>query len=263
MSILHQFRGNQGGFGLQSYNRARAAGLNPIHIANAIGPSGLSLGWRARDAIIRDSAAQAFQLKAQRNQARSVARDYSGEIERYKQQIGDYERRVGDYENRIQGFNDQIANYTNQVNTLTGQYQNALKTAEANAQARDQFEAQFKQASADFEAARAEADQYREEAVGQQLRAVRSGSTVGGANQSQNLTGGLTSGRTGYSSDEGDISKLAESMRAQGGLTDSVLSREGPVVQQLSRGGQRPGQSASKGSSSSAGTGSYYASRFR
>ena len=129
---------------------------------------------------------------------------------------------------------------------MTGQYQNALKTAEANAQARDQFESQFKQASADYEAARAEADQYREEAVGQQLRAVRSGSTVGGANQSQNLTGGLTSGRTGYSSDEGDISKLAESMRAQGGLTDSVLSREGPVVQQLSRGGQKPGQSASK-----------------
>ena len=256
MSILHQFRGNQGGFGLQSYNRARAAGINPIHIANAIGSSGMALGWRARDAIIRDSAAQAFQLKAQRNEARSVARDYSGEIERYKSQIGDYE-------NRIKGFNDQIANYTNQVNTLTGQYQNALKTAEANAQARDQFESQFKQASADYEAARAEADQYREEAVGQQLRAVRSGSAVGGANQSQNLTGGLTSGRTGYSSDEGDISKLAESMRAQGGLTDSVLSREGPVVQQLSRGGQQPGKSASKGSSSSAGTGSYYASRFR
>ena len=60
MSILHQFRGNQGGFGLQSYNRARAAGINPIHIANAIGSSGMALGWRARDAIIRDSAAQAF-----------------------------------------------------------------------------------------------------------------------------------------------------------------------------------------------------------
>lgn len=256
MSILHQFRGDQGGFGLQSYNRARAAGINPIHIANAIGSSGMSLGWRARDAIIRDSAQQAFQLKDQRNQARSVARDYSGEIERYKSQIGDYE-------NRIQGFNDQISNYTNQVNTLTGQYQNALETAEANAKARDQFESQFNKASADFEAARAEADQYREEAVGQQLRAVRSGSTVGGANQSQNLTGGLASGRTGYSSDEGDISKLAESMRAQGGLTDSVLGREGPVVQQLARGPAQAGKSASKGSSSSAGTGSYYASRFR
>ena len=72
MSILHQFRGDQGGFGLQSYNRARAAGINPIHIANAIGSSGMSLGWRARDAIIRDSAAQAFQLKAQRNQARCL-----------------------------------------------------------------------------------------------------------------------------------------------------------------------------------------------
>ena len=263
MSILHQFRGGQGGFGLQSYQRARAAGINPIHIANAIGSSGLALGHRARDAIIRDSAQQAFQLKDQRNEARSVARDYSGEIERYKSQISDFEDRIQDYDSRISGFNDQIANYTNQVNSLTGQYQNALKTAEANAQARDQFESQFNKASADFEAARAEADQYREEAVGQQLRAVRSGSTVGGANQSQNLAGGLASGRTGYSSDEGDISKLAESMRAQGGLTDSVLSREGPVVQQLARGPAQAGKSASKGSGSSAGTGSYYASRFR
>ena len=47
MSILHQFRGNQGGFGLQSYNRARAAGINPIHIANAIGSSGMPLGWQS------------------------------------------------------------------------------------------------------------------------------------------------------------------------------------------------------------------------
>lgn len=248
MSILHQFRGSGGGFGLQSYNRARAAGIAPIHIANAIESSGMSLGYRARDAIIRDSAAQAFQLKDQRNQARSDA--------------SQYESQISDYENQIQGFNDQIADYTNQVNTLTGQYQNALKTADANAQARDQFESQFKQASADYEAAKAEADQYREEAVGQQLRAVRSGSTVGGANQSQNLTGGLASGRTGYSSDEGDLSKLAETMRAQGGLTDSVLGREGPVVQQLARGSAQAGKSASKGSSSSAGTGSYYASRF-
>ena len=91
---------------------------------------------------------------------------------------------------------------------------------------------------------------------------MRSGSTVGGANQTQNLTGGLASGRTGYSSDEGDISKLAESMRAQGGLTDSVLSREGPVVQQLTRGGGQAGKSAAKGTSSAAGTGSYYSSRF-
>lgn len=234
MSFLHQFKGGGGGFGINSYYAARNAGYNPIHIAREIGPSGLGIGWRARDALLRDVAEQGFQLRDQRNQ----------------------------YKSQVEGFNDQIANYTNQVNTLTGQYQSALQDAQANAKARDDFERQFQKASADYQAARAEADQYREEAVGQQLRAVRSGSTVGGANQTQNLTGGLASGRTGYSSDEGDISKLAESMRAQGGLTDSVLSREGPVVQQLTRGGGQAGKSAAKGTSSAAGTGSYYSSRF-
>lgn len=248
MSILHQFRGAQGGFGLKSYQRARAAGINPIHIANAIGSSGMALGWRARDAIIRDSAAQAFALKSQRNQARDDSASYKKTIDDLNEKIKDYDSKLGEYRT--------------QVDDLTTKYSSALKTADENAAARDEFQSKFRQATTDFEAARAEADRYREEAVGQQLRAVRSGSTVGGANQSQNLTGGLASGRTGYSSEEGDISDLAESMRGQGGLTDSVLSREGPVVQQLSRGSRSGGRSSSTGVNTSAGTGSYYASRF-
>ena len=89
-----------------------------------------------------------------------------------REKLNGYKSQIGDYENRIKGFNDQIANYTNQVNTLTGQYKMHLRLRISQCQARDQFESQFKQASADYEAARAEADQYREEAVGQQLRAV-------------------------------------------------------------------------------------------
>ena len=76
------------------------------------------------------------------------------------------------------------------------------------------------------------------------------------------MQGTLASGRTGYSSESRDISDLAESMRSQGGLTDSVLSREGPVVQQLSV-GQRGGSGGQRQMRSSAGSGSYYASRFR
>tara|TARA_B100000085_G_scaffold144188_1_gene131159 strand:+ start:1173 stop:1901 length:729 start_codon:yes stop_codon:yes gene_type:complete len=242
MSILHQFRGPGGGFGLQSYNRARAAGINPIHIANAIGSSGMSLGWRARDAIIRDSAAQAFQLKDQRNEAREASDDY-------KSQIDDLKRSISDYENRVSG--------------LTSQYNQALTTAQENAAARDEFENKFKDATTQFEAAQAEAQRYREEAVGQQLRAVRSGSTAGGANQTGQMRGSLASGRTGYSSDDGTISDLAESMKSQGGLTDSVLSREGPVVEQLSGGSRRATDGNQRKVISSAGTGSYYASRFR
>ena len=44
----------------------------------------MSLGWRARDAIIRDSANQAFQIKQQRNTARSAAADYSSQLNQYK-----------------------------------------------------------------------------------------------------------------------------------------------------------------------------------
>ncbi len=127
---------------------------------------------------------------------------------------------------------------------------------------RDDYASKFREASQNYEASKAEADRYREEAVGQQLRGVRAGSTAGGANQTNQMRGSLASGRTGYSSDRDEITELAESMRSQGGLTDSVLSREGPVVQQLasgsgsSSGGQRQ-------LTNRAGTGSYYASRFR
>ena len=138
-----------------------------------------------------------------------------------------------------------------------------MTTAQENAAARDEFENKFKDATAQFEAAQAEAQRYREEAVGQQLRAVRSGSTAGGANQTNQMRGSLASGRTGYSSDDGTISDLAESMRSQGGLTDSVLSREGPVVEQLAGGSRGATAGSQRKVISSAGTGSYYASRFR
>ena len=78
------------------------------------------------------------------------------------------------------------------------------------------------------------------------------------------MQGSLTSGRTGYSSDKSDIGKVAEILRAQGGLTDSVLNRKGPVVEQLSGGGANKVSAASDANKRAVqqGTGSYYATRF-
>lgn len=255
--IYNQFKrtwnDGKSGFGRESYLDAVAAGYTPQQIA--AGLYGKRVGKRAQDMI--EAAQPAY--GAGESAASTL---YQDQIQDLSSRIEDYDDKISDYEDRIGDFNTRISAYTTQVNDLTGKYNDALKTADEYAKARDQFESQFKQASADYEAARQEADRYREEAVGQQLRAVRSGSTAGGANQSQSLAGGLASGRTGYSSGSDDgIGKLAEMMRAQGGLTDSVLSREGPVVQQISSTGGS-GQSTSGAKNTSAGTGSYYLSRF-
>lgn len=259
MSWLHEFKGGGGGFGLTSYNRARAAGHNPIAIADEIGRSGLGLGWRARDAIIRDSASQAYQLKEQRNSARDTSSAYQSQVEGLQNQINSFNQRISDYDSQISG-------YQTKVQDLTGQYNTALQTAEQNAKDRDEYQRQFRDASDRYAQEKLTADRYREEAVSNQLRAVRSGATAGAGTQDQQMRGSLASGKTGYSSDDKDISDLADSMKSQGGLTDSVLSREGPVVQQLSGGGGSGGRTSGgnqRNAQNSAGTGSYYASRFR
>ena len=227
MSLRERFKGAGGGFGITSYYNARMAGYSPQQIQEDLERNSQGVGYRARDLIAQDLS------------------------------------RESGYQQKISGYDSQLSDYQDQVKSLTSQYSNALSTAQQNAAARDEYESKFKDASSQFEAAQAEAQRYREEAVGQQLRAVRSGSTAGGANQTGQMRGSLASGRTGYSSDDAAISDLAESMKSQGGLTDSVLGREGPVVEQLSGGSRRATDGSQRNVISSAGTGSYYASRFR
>ena len=119
--------------------------------------------------------------------------------------------------------------------------------------------------SEEFEAAKSERDLYREQSIGQQLRGLRGGATYGGANQTSYGSGNLSSGRTGYSSNTQDRDKgLADYVIAQGGATDSVLNREGPVVETMNKGGGGGGQPtrAMRRRRNAGGTGSYYASRF-
>lgn len=253
MSIYEQFARtwNDGdrGFGRHSYADAISAGYTPAQIAASV--AGHRVGQRAQDMI---AAAQPAYSRGESSGRSSARDDYQGIIDGLNNQISGYT-------NQISGLNNRINDYTIQVNDLTNKYDDALVTIDEVETARDKFESDLIKRTGEYEAARAEADRYREEAVGQQLRAVRSGSTVGGANQSQQMQGSLAGGRTGYSSDSGsDVGKIAELLRAQGGLTDSVLNRKGPVVEQL--GGTPQASSDAKRRSPDAGTGSYYASRF-
>lgn len=203
----------------------------------------------------RDNVLRAQQAQSQLAQYQQAAYNYSG-------QIDDLNRQLESYKDRVRDFDSQITNYQTQVQGLTGQYNQALQTAQQNAADRDKYLGQFNEATERYETAKAEADRYREEAVGQQLRGVRSGSTAGGANQTSQMRGSLASGKTGYSSEESTVSDLADSLRGQGGLTDSVLNREGAVVEQLNRGATGTTPAGGQRRTNAAGSGSYYASRF-
>tara|TARA_B100000085_G_scaffold205297_3_gene188881 strand:- start:3674 stop:4594 length:921 start_codon:yes stop_codon:yes gene_type:complete len=230
--------------------------------------------YKTQASTYKDQAAkattQAETYRTAAGQFKDAADLFKGEIDSYKEKIADYDERIGGLRNEITGYTTQIGGlqndlrgYQDRFSTLTGQYNTALSTAASNAKARDDYQRQFQEASALYEKEKAEADRYREMSIGEQLRAVRGGITAGGGRQTDQMAGSLASGRTGYSSEDRDIGDLAESLRAQGGLTDSVLSREGPVVQQLSGGSGRSSGGGQRQMRSSAGTGSYYASRFR
>lgn len=234
MSIRERFKGAKGGFGITSYYNARMAGYSPQEIQADLESSGKGVGYRALDLLRQDLDRE-----------------------------GDYRDKIAGQEATISGYDSQLSDYRTQVEDLSSQYRNALKDAEDIASTRDQYLAQFQDASAKYESEKAAADRYREEAVGQQLRAVRAGQAGPSGSQTDQMRGSLASGRTGYSSDSRDISDLAESMKAQGGLTDSVLNRQGPVVQELSSGSGGSSPGGQRKTINSAGTGSYYASRFR
>ena len=192
----------------------------------------------------------------------TLSDDYTNvtnELTNYGSQISGYEDQIRGFQDQIGGYETQIGQYKTDFDELTGRYEGAISE-------RDDYMQRFSEQSDLYEQARAEADTYREQAVGRQLSGLRGGATSGGANQSSyGTSGSLASGRSGYSSSTRNREKgLADYVVEKGGLTDSVLKREGPVVEQLQgrdssaapSGGQRRGQTPS------AGTGSYYASRF-
>lgn len=238
---LTNFKGSGGGLGLGPYQNAIRAGYTPAQIAAALPGSGLSVGYKAE-------AQLAVDLSRLESQARAA----------------------DSYASQLNSYQSQLDNYSKQINSLTGQYNNALQqatqwqtTAGEYGKQRDEWmtkagdwENQFTTKSAEYEAARAEADRYREEAVGRQLAGLRGGSTqAGGGYAARDAS--LTSGKTAYRPGSDDsMVKVEKNISA----TDSVLARKGPVVQAI-RTASQPRTAASQ-VANQGGTGSYYAGRF-
>lgn len=171
------------------------------------------------------------------------------------------------YANQVSGLQSQLKSYENQVTGLQNQYTAALgqiqtwqgKAGEYQQQASN-WEDQFNKRTSEWEAARDEAAMYREQAVGQQLRALRSGAAAGGAGSSSGPGGNLTSGRTGYSSADDKAIQIEKNIKAESG----ALQRKGNVVELIRRNASpSAGSSQAKArGGTQAGSGSYYASRF-
>ena len=173
---------------------------------------------------------------------------------------------IGNYQSQISGFESQIGDYRNQVSGLENQYNDAMgqvstwqtKASDFETSARD-WEDQFSTKSQEYETARDEAERYRNEAVGQQLRAMKSGATSGGSN-STTQQGGLASGKTQYTSGDDTGIQIDKGMKAESG----ALSGKGSVVQKINAQSNRPrNQAARPNQGLAAGsTSGYYASRF-
>ena len=179
-------------------------------------------------------------------------------------QLAGLQNRIGGYEDRIRGFERDIDDYRFRNNELQEQYTGALgqvqdwttKANEFQRQSAD-WEDQFNKRTGEYEAARDEAQRYRNEAVGRQLQGLRGGATVGGSNNTQG-GGTLASGRTGYKAFDDKAIEIEKNIKAESG----ALSGKGPVVQRIAA--RRPtGDQAQRQAQSQGGSGSYYASRFR
>lgn len=251
MSVWNQYAltwdDGQRGFGINSYEAARNAGYTNAQIR--AGTAGQRIGKRALDMIDAGLKTE-YKLQKDIDSARSEAAGYKSQISGYQDQLNSYQ--------------GQLNNYMSQVNTLSGQYQTALSRQQEIQTEADKWQSDFRDMSSKYETEKAEADRYREEAVGRQLQAVRSGATTGGSPVSVGAGyGSLARGGQSYQRGRTEDA-ITKASKAEGGLTDSVLDSKGPVVEQMNSATRRqtaptgrPNQGLASGRTSG-----YYSSRF-
>ena len=258
--------------GWDGYMGQLIAGRNPYEVAHEIRYSDEGRAYQqklndAQQAKLDLAYDQANRNQTKYDQAAAQARDFQT---KYNQAVGERDQlkgRIGGFEERIRGFERDIDDYRFKQEQLQGQYDTALgqvqnwttKANEFQKRATD-FENQFNKRTEEYEAARSEAEMYRNQAVGAQLRALRSGATSGGGNQTGRGGGNLASGRPQYQNLDDKAVEVEKNIQAESG----ALSNKGPVVERINR---RPsGGSSTQGQRSplaqGAGSGSYYASRF-
>lgn len=206
-------------------------------------------------------------ISGENQKLRESNKEYEEKIEGLNTTIGDYDTKISGYKDTIGGYDSKISKYKTDFSDLTDKYEGVVKSNTTLTSERDEAKKAMEAQSAAYESAKSERDLYREFSVGEQLAGLRGGATYGGANQTSYGSGDLSSGRSGYSSSTQERDKgLADYVMQEGGATDSVLNREGPVVQ-LMGGNRRRGRGQSvtqsvAGRTNAGGTGSYYASRF-
>ena len=217
-------------------------------------------------ANIQNSAEAQQRRASQAQAAQQASQAQAAAVSKYAGQAAELQGQIGNYQSQISGFERQLGDYQNQVTGLQNQYNNAMgqvstwqtKASEFETSARD-WQDQFTAKSQEYETARDEAQRYRDEAVGQQLRAMKSGATSGGSN-STTQQGGLAGGRTQYQSDSDDRIEIDKGIKAESG----ALTNKGAAVKKINTSQSRqrgpvarPNQGLASGSTSG-----YYASRF-
>lgn len=170
----------------------------------------------------------------------------------FQDKISDFELKIGDYRNQVSGLETKYNDAMGQVSTWQ------TKASDFETSARD-WEDQFTTKSQEYETARDEAERYRNEAVGQQLRAMKSGATSGGSNSTAQQ-GGLASGRSQFKSGDETGIDVEKNIKAESG----ALSGKGAVVQKINSRSNRPSSAQARPNQGLAAgsTSGYYASRF-
>jgi len=221
---IDNFRGEGGGLGRQSLVRWKAAGGSDTEFARqAMARHDLTKGWRVQE-------------------------DISGIIARGNQQAAQAAQQQ--YQMQLQGYQNQLNDWSNRFNNVNQQYQTALA-------GKTEFEGKFKQASQDYEDAKALAETYKEETVSRQLDAIRRGKTYQGGQTSPH--GGIGSGAVS-SARRAEDKDSAINIEKKVSAEDSVLARKGPVVETIGRSSASGGGTA--GRQALAGGSRHYASRF-
>lgn len=157
-----------------------------------------------------------------------------------------YARQLDEYRS---SFNNQLETYRTQLNDASNLYKQTLDAKS--------------QAEAEKEQYRMQSESYREQATAEQLRNLRSGSTVAGTPGSG--IDQLASGMGGAGASRGNVtSSRSGNVITMVDATDSVLDKPNPVIASLS-GGSTASQQAARSRAAAVSGGSaanYYSKRF-
>lgn len=239
MSLLSYQRtwdDGQPGWGRRSFDDAIRAGYTGSDISNFVNSGQIRIGKNALDMAYGADAA-----------SRGNAQALAAQAQNYQNQLSSYQNQLSDYSNRISSITDKYTASQGQVGKLEASVAD--------------WTGKFNEKSQAYEAAKAQADAYKEEAVSRQLAGLRGGSTAGGtvgARGPLDLASGKSIYRTG-----GPKKNTIVEVKEEISPTDSVLARKGPVVERIAAVRRTNAPVQSQGPSAPAGaTGSYYASRF-